>query len=262
MPAEHSAGAILYRVESRKRLYLILHYEEGHWGYPKGHIEKGETLESIAATCGTTVAAIKAANPGISGSLAVGQVITVPGSNYTPPSTPIPTTPVPTTNPTSTASNGAYTVKPGDTFSAIAKQFGVSVSALWAANPSIQNINLLYIGQVLSIPGSSGIVIQPAPTEELIARSWGTVPRGTAYADVKLSNRSQSQVYVSLQGTTKDGIDVIREYPVEGTFDVSVPAGWYVYVAWVGGQKMEGQFNLRANANLTMKIYKDKILVE
>jgi 8-oxo-dGTP pyrophosphatase MutT (NUDIX family) len=45
MPVEHSAGAIVFRRESRAILYLILHYEEGHWGYPKGHIEKGETID-------------------------------------------------------------------------------------------------------------------------------------------------------------------------------------------------------------------------
>jgi 8-oxo-dGTP pyrophosphatase MutT (NUDIX family) len=45
MPAEHSAGAIVFRKELGKTLYLLLHYEEGHWGYPKGHIEKGETIE-------------------------------------------------------------------------------------------------------------------------------------------------------------------------------------------------------------------------
>ena len=42
-------------------------------------VAKGETLDTIAATCGTTVAAITAANPAVSGSLSVGQVITVPG---------------------------------------------------------------------------------------------------------------------------------------------------------------------------------------
>ena len=25
--------------------YLLLHYEEGHWDFPKGHIEKGEKTE-------------------------------------------------------------------------------------------------------------------------------------------------------------------------------------------------------------------------
>ena len=45
MPVEHSAGAVLFRRESKKILYLILHYEEGHWSYPKGHIEKKEKIE-------------------------------------------------------------------------------------------------------------------------------------------------------------------------------------------------------------------------
>jgi 8-oxo-dGTP pyrophosphatase MutT (NUDIX family) len=39
---EKSCGAVLFRIENGKRLYLILHYEEGHWDFPKGHVEKGE----------------------------------------------------------------------------------------------------------------------------------------------------------------------------------------------------------------------------
>jgi bis(5'-nucleosidyl)-tetraphosphatase len=42
MPAEHSAGAIIFRREEGKKLYLLLHYRSGHWEFPKGHIEKGE----------------------------------------------------------------------------------------------------------------------------------------------------------------------------------------------------------------------------
>ena len=218
-------------------------------------VERGETLESIAATCGTTVSIILAANPGISGSLTAGQVITVPGSNYTAPTTPVPTT----VTPGSSTGNSTYTVKAGDTFSGIANQFGISVSALWAANPNIRDINLLYTGQVLNIPNSSGIIIQPVATEELIPRSWGVAPRGTATSNVRLSNKSKSQAYISLQGTTLDGTEVIREYPVEGTFTVKVPAGWYVYVAWVGGKKMVGQFNLPGETSVSLTIYKDRI---
>lgn len=57
---ETSAGAILFRKEisgqspeglsnlkkfdkKGKILYLLLHYEGGHWDFPKGNIEKGET---------------------------------------------------------------------------------------------------------------------------------------------------------------------------------------------------------------------------
>jgi bis(5'-nucleosidyl)-tetraphosphatase len=48
VPVEHSAGAIVFRLESAKIFYLLLHYEEGHWGYPKGHIENEETIQETA----------------------------------------------------------------------------------------------------------------------------------------------------------------------------------------------------------------------
>jgi bis(5'-nucleosidyl)-tetraphosphatase len=42
MKKEKSAGAIVFR--KRKEIqYLLLHYEAGHWDFPKGNIEKGET---------------------------------------------------------------------------------------------------------------------------------------------------------------------------------------------------------------------------
>ena len=42
---ERSAGAVIFRKEKGNILYLLLHYEEGHWDFPKGHIEKGEKTE-------------------------------------------------------------------------------------------------------------------------------------------------------------------------------------------------------------------------
>jgi len=48
MPAEYSAGAIVFRKTRGTIRYLLLHYEEGHWGSSKGHIEKGETIEETA----------------------------------------------------------------------------------------------------------------------------------------------------------------------------------------------------------------------
>ena len=38
MPQEYSAGFIVFN----KDKFLLLHYEAGHWDFPKGHIEKGE----------------------------------------------------------------------------------------------------------------------------------------------------------------------------------------------------------------------------
>ena len=48
MPIEKSAGAIIFRRENHQIYYLILHYQSGHWDFPKGHIEKGEKLEETA----------------------------------------------------------------------------------------------------------------------------------------------------------------------------------------------------------------------
>jgi bis(5'-nucleosidyl)-tetraphosphatase len=48
MLLEHSAGAVIYRREPDSILFLLLHYEEGHWGASKGHVEKGESLEQTA----------------------------------------------------------------------------------------------------------------------------------------------------------------------------------------------------------------------
>ena len=44
MIKEHSAGAVLYRYFSNEeRKFLLLHYTSGHWDFPKGNLEAGET---------------------------------------------------------------------------------------------------------------------------------------------------------------------------------------------------------------------------
>ena len=225
-------------------------------------VEQGQTVDTIAATCGTTASAIYAANPGISASLYAGQTLTVPGNNYNNQSN----------NNNYSSFNGTYIVQYGDTFSAIASRLGMSVYALWAANPNIWDINLLYAGQVIYLPTSAGQVnyapysawfaIVPTPTEKPTALSYGTVPAGTPTGNIKLSNQANGDVYVSLQGTTRDGIGVIREYPVSGTMDVEVPAGWYIYVAWVGSHKFEGHFNLGADSNHSITFYSNKVVIE
>ncbi len=45
---QKSCGAVVYRVDGGRRLYLVLHYSEGHWDLPKGHAEPGESEEQTA----------------------------------------------------------------------------------------------------------------------------------------------------------------------------------------------------------------------
>ncbi|HWQ60418.1 MAG TPA: NUDIX domain-containing protein [Candidatus Fimivivens sp.] len=45
---EVSAGSVVFREECGRRLYLVLKYRSGHYDFPKGHIEAGETPERTA----------------------------------------------------------------------------------------------------------------------------------------------------------------------------------------------------------------------
>jgi len=44
MEREKSAGAVIFRREGGNIYYLLLHYESGHWDFPKGHIESEEEI--------------------------------------------------------------------------------------------------------------------------------------------------------------------------------------------------------------------------
>ncbi|MEM4536413.1 MAG: NUDIX domain-containing protein [Nitrososphaerota archaeon] len=43
MLEERSAGAVVFYLSVGLIEYLLLHYEAGHWDFPKGAIEEGET---------------------------------------------------------------------------------------------------------------------------------------------------------------------------------------------------------------------------
>ncbi|MBI4127800.1 MAG: NUDIX domain-containing protein [Parcubacteria group bacterium] len=42
MRTEHSIGAVLFHDRPEGRVFLLLHYPQGHWDFPKGHVEAGE----------------------------------------------------------------------------------------------------------------------------------------------------------------------------------------------------------------------------
>jgi LysM repeat protein len=121
-------------------------------------VQWGDTLSKIAARFGVSIQSIVTANNISNPNLIYAdQLLQIPDGGATPiPQTPPPTTPPPT--------GGSYTVKTGDTLSAIARQFGTTVAAIAQAN-NISNVNLIYVGQVLAIPGgsSSPTPVPPSP---------------------------------------------------------------------------------------------------
>ena len=48
MPVERSAGAVVFRRENKKIKYLLIQYGWGHWEFPRGLIEKRESLKEAA----------------------------------------------------------------------------------------------------------------------------------------------------------------------------------------------------------------------
>jgi hypothetical protein len=105
----------------------------------------------------------------------------------------------------------------------------------------------------LAVPGS--ITVTPTPG----VLTYGTLPPLVPFSQITLVNRSRVQTYISLQVTTVEGGPTILEYPVRGRIRVRAPIGYYLYVAWVGGNKMVGNFHLDENEDLTITLYRDRV---
>ncbi|PID85219.1 MAG: hypothetical protein CSB13_09100 [Chloroflexi bacterium] len=128
-------------------------------------VRPGDTLSGISRYYGTTINAIMSLNPQITNPnlIYAGDTLQIPEAGVT--VTPAPTTTPPSTAPTPTAPPGtaAYVVRFGDTLSKIARQFNTTINAIMAINPQITNPNLIYTGQSILIPGTSGTNPPPGP---------------------------------------------------------------------------------------------------
>lgn len=113
-------------------------------------VRSGDTLSSIAAQYGTTVDALKRANGLSSDIILVGQTLIVPafsGSQAAKKPVYVPIS----AGTTGAACASTYTVRPGDTLSAIAQRCGVTVEALKSIN-SLGERSILRPGQSLNLP--------------------------------------------------------------------------------------------------------------
>ena len=112
-------------------------------------VVSGDTLRKIADRCGTSVAALRLANPEIGwGNLIYpGQSLLLPGAILY-------------------GDNGydTYLVARGDTLKSLAIRFGTSVDTLLSLNGSISNVNLIYEGQRLVVPSGRGVPVPPPTT--------------------------------------------------------------------------------------------------
>jgi LysM repeat protein len=140
-------------------------------------VQRGENLYRIALRYGTTIQALATANGIVNTSqVRVGRRLAIPGRVATPAD--------PAGAP---AMRATYTVRRGDTLSAIALRYGVTTWSLVQAN-SIYNPSLIYVGQVLNVPARASApppVSQPSPLTQPSSPPAAT--SGGRWIDIDLS---------------------------------------------------------------------------
>jgi hypothetical protein len=102
----------------------------------------------------------------------------------------------------------------------------------------------------------------PTLTPTLGVLTYGTLPPAVPFSKVTLINKSRAQAYISLQNYPANGNATILEYPVGKRVEVKAPLGNYIFVAWVGGRKMTGSFVLHSGNEITITMYKDKVITQ
>jgi hypothetical protein len=103
---------------------------------------------------------------------------------------------------------------------------------------------------------------QVTPIWTLAVRTYGTLPPLVPFSHITLINKAKAEAYISLHVDIPEGGNTVIEYPVEGRIKIAAPIGFYSYVAWVGGNKMVGNFKLHNNDDLSITIYKDKVVIK
>ncbi|WP_324650940.1 LysM peptidoglycan-binding domain-containing protein [Georgenia sp. H159] len=161
-------------------------------------VRSGDTVSGLATQYGTTVAQIVSAN-GLrnAGLIHIGQRLTIPGtSGGAPASRPA----TPATTPVSNPAAGARThvVRSGETLSVLATTYGTSVSAIVKRN-NLRSASLIYVGQQLAIPGSTGGASSPA------GQLVGDTFLGRTYArDVVSAANTNKATLVSMEVPSRD----------------------------------------------------------
>ncbi|MDQ0664893.1 LysM repeat protein [Arthrobacter ulcerisalmonis] len=139
-------------------------------------VKPGDTLGAIAAKHNVALSDVFAWNNlSMRSIIYPGQKVKVGGGGSAPaPAAPAPAAPAPAPAlaATSAPATGSYTIKAGDTLSAIASRHGVKLSDLLSTNKLGMN-SVIYPGSKLVIPGSSG---QPAPQPAAAAPQPGAAP--------------------------------------------------------------------------------------
>jgi murein DD-endopeptidase MepM/ murein hydrolase activator NlpD len=192
-------------------------------------VRPGDTLTGLANRSGTTSQVLMQLNPGVNPRLLqVGTVLQVPGS---------------------LGAARSVVVKAGDTLSGMARQQGVAMTALLAANPRVDPRRALQVGQKLNLPPATVLIRRPTSP---VLRTQATGIRVTAVMPV------QGRLTTPYR-TGHEGLDIaappgtlIRAarsgVVTESRFDGRTGWGWTIIIDHGDGLKTRYSHN---SANLT-----------
>lgn len=173
-------------------------------------VVSGDTLFKIANRCGTTVSALRRANPelGTSNLIFPGQVLQLPG--------------------TILGTDGGYfvyIVAKGDTLKGLATRFDTTLENLLAGNPEITNANVIYEGQWVKVYVSQ---TPPPPPPPLPTGQVYYVKRGDTLRNIasRLSTTVDELLKVNPQITNPNLIYVGQA--------ITIPAGAASYIVQKG----------------------------
>ncbi|HRC85556.1 MAG TPA: LysM peptidoglycan-binding domain-containing protein [Thermoanaerobaculia bacterium] len=173
-------------------------------------VREGDTLSGIAARNGISLDRLIAANPQIGDPNLIH-----PGDRVHLPS----------------GAGSRYTVRAGDTLSAIAARSGVQLDRLVAANPQIANPNLIHPGDVINIPtGGSAPAPRPTPAPRLAPADPTPAPR-PADGNLIYSNQVSPEFATRVREVAgRLGIDpnylmAVMHFETGGTFSPSIRNG-------------------------------------
>lgn len=161
------------------------------------NVKTGDTLYAIALKNNLSVNEIKLTNHLSSNTIYSGQKLMLDKTATS--STTASTT-------VSTISSNTYTVKSGDTLSKIATSYGMSVSQIATLN-QISNVNVIRVGQILKVAGTSATTSQSSATNittSKVSVNTGTytVKSGDTLSKIASSNKMTVAQLASLNNIT------------------------------------------------------------
>jgi hypothetical protein len=175
-----------------------------------------------------------------------------------------------------TAVVGSPTTVPTETYTALPTDTAVPATGTFTSTPDVfpptftftavptENLTttaaFATIGAVTDTPSPASFpsTITASPTNGVM--TFGTLPPAVPSSEVILKNRSGAEAYISLQNQAKNG--AILEYPVNGQVSTRIPLGDYIYVAWVGGNKMVGSFDIGRGETVTIVLFMDRVNIQ